>query len=321
MTNKLILSPSKNLQTKIIAIAVLFIAVIAISFAAIFIKWSEVELSANATTFNRFWIGTIIFLFWNSFNFVYLKLSSLRWNQESRKDNPYTKNVILLLLALGFSALISQLLWVWSITQISIAISTIFHNLTPIFTTLTAWLLFNKRFEEKFLIGMAIAIVGIMIVSIQDILQIASGKISGEIAALFSAVFYAVYLLIVEQLRTKLNATTLLMWSCLTGTILILPVLIVTGEQLFPYSWEGWLAVISLAFICQFLGQGLIGYSLNKLSAGFVSLFLLIDPVMTAVEAWIIFSENLSLLELIAFLLVLLGIYLALSSQSSIHQE
>ena len=78
--------------------------------------------------------------------------------------------------------------------------------------------------------------------------------------------------------------------------------------------------MISLAVICQALGQVLVAYSLNNLSSGFVALFLILDPVLTAIEAWVIFSEKLILLDWIAFFLVLLGIYLALSSQSSTQQ-
>ena len=320
MTKQLIVSKQKLFdKQKLIAITALFIATVAISFAAIFIKWSEVEISANATVFNRLWIATVVLGFWNSGNFIYLKLSNRQSNQESLEDMPYTKTVIGLLLALGIVYLGFQSLWAWSITQTSIAISTVLHNLTPIFTTLSAWLLLNKRFERRFLLGMVLAIIGIIVISIED-LQIASGKISGDLAALLSAIFYAGYLLIIEQLRPQLSASKILMWSSLTGAILTLPILIVTGEKLFPYSWNGWLAVICLAVICQALGQVLVAYSLNNLSSGFVALFLVLDPVLTAIEAWVIFSEKLILLDWIAFLLVLLGIYLALSSKSSTQQ-
>ncbi|MEM1170014.1 MAG: DMT family transporter [Cyanobacteria bacterium P01_H01_bin.35] len=324
MKNQLLLSESKLFdRQKLIAIALLFLAAVGLSFAAIFIKWSEIEISPNATVFNRLWIATVVLGFGNTLNFVYLKLSNRQLNIQSVEDTPYTKTVILLLLGLGFSYLGFQSLWAWSITQTSIGISTVLHNFTPIFTTLSAWIFFGQRFEEKFLIGMVITIAGIVFIGIGDI-QIANGtnnKMLGDVAALFSAVFYAGYLLIIEQLRSKLSATKILMWSSLTGAILILPILIVTGEKIFPYSSNGWLAVISLAVISQVLGQGLVTYSLDKLSAGFVALFLLLDPVLTAIEAWIIFSERLSLLDWIAFVLVLLGIYLALSSKSSIQQE
>lgn len=319
LTEKIALQPIKT--QKLIAIAALFIGVVAISFAGIFIKWSEYEISANATVFNRLWITAVIFGFWNRLDFVYLKVSNQKSDPQPVKDTPYTKTVILLLLALGFAYLGFQSLWAWSITQTNIAITTILHNLTPIFTTLIAWLFFNKRFDRIFLIGMAIAIVGMIFLGIEDI-QIANGsKIPGDVAAFSSAIFYAGYLLILEKLRTKLGVNQILMWGSFNGAILSLLLLKFTGEQLFPNSWNGWLPVICLAIIGQVLGHGLIAYSLNQLSSEFVALFLLIDPILIAIEAWVIFSETLSLLQWIAFILVLLGIYFALSSQSSIQQE
>lgn len=322
MTKQVILSQPKLLfeRQKLIAIALLLIATVAISFAAIFIKWSEAQISANATVFNRLWIATVILALSNSLNVVYLKLFNGQSNPQSTEDTPYTKTVIVLLLALGFVYIGFQSLWAWSITQTSIAISTVLHNLTPIFTTLSAWLFLNQRFERRFLIGMVLAIAGMIVIGLEDI-QIANGKMSGDIAALLSAVFYAAYLLIIERLRTKLSTTKILMWSSLIGAILILLILIVTGEKLFPYSWTGWLPVILLAVICHVLGNGFIAYSLNELSSGFVALFLILDPVLTTIEAWIFFSEKLVLLDWIAFVFILLGIYLAISSQSSTRQE
>lgn len=321
MTNQLILSEKKLFdQQKLIPITALTIGTVAISFAAILIKWSEVEISANATIFNRFWIAGIILGFWNSFNFIYLKQSNPQSPQESPENKPYTKTVIILLLvALGAIDMVCQTLWAWSMTKTSIAISTVLLNLTPIFTTLIAWLFFNKRFELKFLLGMIIAIAAMFVLALED-LQMANGKISGDLAALLSAVFYGAYLLIIEQLRPQLSATQILMWSSLSGAILTIPVLILTGEKLFPSSSSGWLTVISLGIICQALGQGLITYSFKNLSSGFIALFLILEPVLSAIEAWIIFSEKLVLLDWIAFTLVLIGIYLALSSESSSQQ-
>ena len=321
MTKKLILSKLKLFdRQKIIAIVSLLTGISAISFAAIFIKWSEAELSANATVFNRLWIAAVIFGFWNRFKFISLKISNGKFDRDSVEETPYTKTIFFLLFVLGLSYLGFQCLWAWSLTKTSIAISTVLHNLTPIFTTLAGWLFFQKRFDRKFLVGMTIAMAGMILIGVED-LQISNGKISGDIAAFLSAIFYAFYLLVVERLRTKLNANQILMWGSFSGAIVILCFLLYTGDRIFPYSWNGWLAVISLAITGQVLGHGLIAYSLNRVSSGFVALAMIFDPVLTAIEAWVIFSEKLVLFDWIAFSLALFGIYLALSSQSSIQQE
>jgi drug/metabolite transporter (DMT)-like permease len=99
--------------------------------------------------------------------------------------------------------------------------------------------------------------------------------------------------------------------------LLTFPIVLLTEDVLFPYSWAGWLAIIAQALVCQVLGQSLQAYNLKQFSSGFVAVFLLLDPVITAILAWVIFSEQLSPLNWLAFSVVLTGIYLAKSSQGA----
>lgn len=295
------------------AIASLAIGIVSISFAAIFIRFSEYELSPNATIFNRLWIAALALGLWKGLQSIGYRLS----HQKPVELKLYTNQELWLLSGFGLFFAISQCLWAWSLTQTSVAISTILHNLTPISTSLGAWLLFGQHFDRRFLAGMIITVGGVTTIGLEGV-QIASGEIKGDLAAILSAIFVSVYLLIAEQVRTKLTATTLLMWGSAIAALVILPILLLTEDQLFPSSWSGWSAVIGLAIICQVLGQGLIAHSLNKLSSGLVALSFLFDPVLTSTEAWAIFSEQLNFSDWITFVVVLLGIYLALSSQSAV---
>jgi drug/metabolite transporter (DMT)-like permease len=206
----------------------------------------------------------------------------------------------------------------WSLTQTSVAISIVLHNLTPIFTSLGAWLLFGQGFNRQFLIGIVIAIGGAIAIELDE-LQIATSNVQGGIAAILSAIFMAAYLLIVEQLRIKFSAPTLQLWICGSAALVIFPVLLFAGDQIFPSSVGVWLAVIAWALICQVLGQGLLSYSLDRLSSVVVSLVHLLQPVFSAIFAWAIFWENLSFSKWVAFAVVLIGLYLAVSSQAAVH--
>ena len=206
--------------------------------------------------------------------------------------------------------------WAWSLTQTSVANSNLLHNVTPLFTTLMGWLFLSQCFEGKFLIGMVIAISGSIIIGLGD-LQVASDNFTGDSLAMLSAVFSAANLLTVEKLRAKFSATTILLWCSLFGALLTFPIVVLTEDVLFPYSWAGWLAIIAQALICQVLGQSLQAYNLKGFSSGFVAVFLLLDPVITAILAWIIFSEELSPLNWLAFSVVLAGIYIAKLSQGA----
>jgi len=106
-------------------------------------------------------------------------------------------------------------------------------------------------------------------------------------------------------------------WSSTTSCLLVLPVALIAGEPLFPSSVTGWFSTIALALVGQMLGIGLWTYSLKKLSSGFASLVGLVVPCLSAIEGWAFFSENLSLLTVVSFAVILCGMYLAISSTSA----
>lgn len=300
-------------QTKI-AIASLFVGVCAISFGSIFMKLSEMELSPNATVFNRFWLSSVVFLLWHGYKAIQQRFSL----DKPVEQQTYTSQDFLLLLSAGILWAATLVLLAWSLTQTSVAISSVLHNLAPIFTSLGVWLLFRQGFERQFLIGMAIALGGAIAIEFEE-LQIATDEVQGGFAAIVSAIFLGAYLLIVEKLRTKFSPATIQLWICAIAALVIFPILLFTQDQLFPSTVGGWLWVISLALICQVLGHGLLTYSLVRFSSVVVSLVHLLEPVFSGIFALVIFSEKLTFSNWVGFAVVLMGLYLAISSQAAVN--
>jgi drug/metabolite transporter (DMT)-like permease len=290
----------------------LFIAIFALSFAAIFIRLSERELGPVATIFNRFWVATAILGLGNLFK----TLRERHSHDSPLQKQHYTSSDLVLLLAMSVFFSSTLITWAWSLTQTSVANSNLLHNVTPLFTTVIGWLFLSQSFDGRFLIGMVVTISGAILIELGD-LHIGSDNFTGDSLALLSAVFSAANLLTVEKLRAKFSATTILLWCSFVGVVLTFPIVLLTEDVLFPSSWAGWLAIIAQALVCQVLGQSLQAYNLKGFSSGFVAVFLLVDPVITAILAWIIFSEELSPLNWLAFSVVLAGIYIAKPSQGA----
>ncbi|WP_199327156.1 EamA family transporter [Nostoc sp. FACHB-888] len=299
-------------QTKI-AIASLLVGVGAISFGSIFMKLSEIQLSPNATVFNRFWLASVVFLLWHGYKAIRQRFSL----DKPVEQQSYTSQDLLLLLGAGILWAATLVFLAWSLTQTSVAISSVLHNLAPMFTSLGVWLLFRQGFKSQFLIGMVIALGGAIAIEFEE-LQIATDEVQGSFAAIVSAVFLGAYLLIVEKLRTKFSPTTIQLWICAIAALVIFPILLFTQDQVFPSTINGWLWVISLALICQVLGHGLLTYSLARFSSVVVSLVHLLEPVFSGIFALIIFSEKLTFSNWVGFAVVLMGLYLAISSQATL---
>jgi drug/metabolite transporter (DMT)-like permease len=310
-------TPDENLsQNKVIndslSLVILAIAIIALAFSPILTKLSELELSPTATIFNRFWISIIIVSCWQ---FI------ANWRSEEvtiPKPNLHRQETGLLILA-SFSATASALLWAISFTQTSIASSTVLRSLTPLFIGLGAWVILKQRFNNQFILGMVLAIIGAIVIGWDD-LQLGNDYLVGDSIALLSSALHGVNILTVGYLRDRGCPTDrVLFWRCLVGFLMILPIALLTDTQVFPLSLQGWLSVIALAVLCQTLGQGLLVFSLKQFSSSFVGIFALLKPLVTALLAWIIFAEGINLISGVALCLILLGIYLAKSSESSTH--
>ncbi|MBD2603583.1 DMT family transporter [Scytonema hofmannii FACHB-248] len=312
MTNQLEIVNEQSYSKETGAIIAIFIAILIFGIMPILIRWSENEIGPNATMFNRCWIASVFFGLWQEISLIHQ-----RWlGEQPILKESLNNQQILLLLATSVFFCATQLFWAWSLTQTSLANSALIHNLTPFFTALGGYLLFNQRFDYKFLIGLIIASVGTIVLGLCD-LQIGSIKLQGDLLAFLSALFYAAYFLGIEKLRTQLTVTTILSWIYRIVTLFFVVILLTVKDEWFPHSWNGWLAVITLA-LALIVSHGLLVYSLKYLSSSFVAMINLFDPAVTGFFAWMIFAEALNWLNLVAFVIIVLGIYLALSSKGAI---
>ena len=300
---------ANKLVTGALSLGILSIAVIALAFSPIFTKFAETELSPASIIFNRLWIATAIVACW--------QLVNAPVEPASTKATSSRREVILLFSA-SLCATISALLWAMSFTHTSVASSTVLRSLTPLFISLGAWLILKQNFDRQFIVGMTLSIIGATAIGWDD-LQLGTDLLIGDGIALLSAALHGANLLIVGYLRDRGCATDkVLFWRCGCGVLIILPIIYLTGDRLLPTSISAWSSVVALAVVCQTFGQGLLVYSLKQFSSSFVGVFALLKPLITALLAWAIFSEEISLINGVALILILTGIYLANKSNSAI---
>lgn len=306
-------SPETHERPKLVAIGILSLGLLSISFAPIFIRLSETELGANGTVLNRMLIFVLTFGLWETLRQKFRP-------SDDRPSAPMAASQWILLIGVGMISVLSLVLWAVSLEYTTVAKSMLLNNLTPIFTSSLGWLLLGKRFSRKFLVGMAIALSGAIALGLED-LNGNDGLLIGDLFALLSAVFLGSYFLIVEQLRSRFSATTILLWRCAVGSLLLLPITFFTEAQLFPKTAIALGAVLGLGIISEGFGQRLIAVCLDQLSSSFVAIFLLLEPIISAILAWFIFQEKLSSITWVGFAIVLTGIYLAQSSETETLPE
>jgi len=301
-------TPTENpLTVKLLGMLALVSALIAIGFASIWLVVAEKELTPLTTIFYRLSGAGITLALWQGVQRL--------WQKREQPQYDHATIFLLVFAAASFST--SLVLLGWSLTQTSVANGTLLYNNMPVFTALFAWVFLGQRFSVKFLLGLVIALGGVIAIGLSDF-QLADVDIKGDLAAILASMLAATSLLCFEKLRQTLTSGMIMLWVSVVGGILLLPLVILQGGQFFPTSLQTWLAVLSLAVISQGIGQGLLTYCVGLFSAGLIAVCMLSIPVIAALASAILFGEHLPLGNWIAFAVVLLGIYFALTAKQEV---
>jgi drug/metabolite transporter (DMT)-like permease len=278
----------------------------AIAFAPIFVRLSDTGPLASA--FWRTALATPLLWMW-------------LWLSPSSRPSPLSLTVsqrngageghfgALILAGLFFAADLG--VWHFSIIYTSVANSTLLANLAPIFVTLAGWLIWKRRVTRTFLVGMFVAIAG-MFVLVGPNFALGGTRLLGDALGALTAVFYAGYMLSIKDARDARASTARLMaWSTAISAAALLPVALLAPQPFLPATAAGWLPLLGLAIVSQILGQGLIAYAFAHLPASLSSVSLLIQPVVAALAAWMIFAEPVGPMQFAGGAIVLAGIWLA----------
>lgn len=200
--------------------------------------------------------------------------------------------------------------WHVSILLTSVATATLLANLAPIFVTLAGWLWMKERVSRQFVVGLAVAMVGVGVLIGPDF-RGGTAALVGDACGLITALFYAAYLLQIKRLRARISTARIMAASSVVTAIIVLPVALLLGETLVPGTLRGWGIVLGLALVSHVAGQSLIAYALAHLPASLGSVSLLIQPIFAAVFAWLVLGEAIGSLQIAGGIATLIGIGIA----------
>lgn len=286
------------------------LGIIFVSTASILIRFAQAEASSIVIAASRLVIASLVL--------VPLGIIKYRheWKALSRQDL-IKGGLSGIFLALHFSS------WITSLEYTSVASSVVLVTTTPLWVAILSPVVLKETIRKQVIIGLLISIAGSVIVGLAYVCSIQRGglicetqvltgrALFGNFLALFGAWMAAGYMLIGRQLRKKLNTVSYagLVYG-IAGFVLAVVVL-VTREPISTYSKQTYLWLIALGVIPQLIGHSLLNWALKYISAAYVSITLLGEPIGTVILALIFLKESPTFLEGIGAGLILIGIVVA----------
>ena len=283
-------------DSRSMAFTALIACVLCISFSGIFVRLADVGPTASA--FWRVALASPV-----------LAVIAATQQPGSAAASRLDASALGLLLLSGLFFAGDIGVWHWSLQWTSVANSTLLSNTASIFVTLTGWLAYRERIRLGFAMGLAVALAGIALL-LSAGLGLRPGGFIGDGLGLLTGAFYGAYIVVLSRLRTRFSVSFVMLATCVLTALILLPIAVMDSERLLP-SWPwGWAPLAGLAVVSQLSGQSLLAYALRHLPMSLCSAMLLLQPVVAAAVAALLFGEHMTVLEMLGGATVLAGIWL-----------
>ncbi|NJP05395.1 MAG: DMT family transporter [Chloroflexaceae bacterium] len=250
-----------------------------------------------------------------------LILTPLALLRAGREIRQMKRNHVLFALASGAFLAAHIAVWITSLEYTSVASSTILVTTNPIWVGIASYILFRERLTSLTITGIAITFAGGLLVILSDATSSPhSNPLLGNILALFGAFGASAYFLAGRALRRQLSILPYIWVVYTTAASILVLLVLLTGQLPAVYTTQAVLALLALALGPQLLGHTALNWSLGYLSATFVTIAILGEPIGSAILAWFLFDERFTAttiygydlpLQLLGFIVLLSGIAMA----------
>lgn len=279
-------------ERRFLALCAVTVGVLTIAWSAIFVRWAEMPGISSA--FYRMLIAMAVL-------WPVLLLSR-------RRLRGITARTLGITAAGGIFFAGDVGLWNIAVRHTSAANATFLSNSTPLFVGLFTWMLTKRLPSRRFWISLLVALAGTGLIVTTDVRH-ALARSGADGLALLASVCFALYLVITGLLRAESDTVVLLTLSTTASAVALGVAAVLTHTSLAVPGANSWWALLGLGLLCQVGGYFGLTYALGHLPTPVTSILFLMVAPMTAVFAWIIFSERMGPLEIVGGLLLLVAVW------------
>ncbi len=284
--------------------ALLVIGMIAISFSAIFVKWSEAP--APVIGMYRLLLTNLVLLPW-------VWSYRAEWRSIQRRD-------WLRMTMSGFFLGLHFLLWMESLRHTTVASSTALLTLEPILVMAGSFWLFKQRTTSRAVFGIVISLFGVILIGWGD-LKISGQALYGDLLSVLGAIAVVIHMLLGQDLRQRVSSYVYNFTVFLVAGACLAVYNISAGYAMTGYGAKEWVLFSLMAIVPTVLGHMLFNWLLKYMNATSISMGVLGEPVGASILAWILLGEAMTPLQMLACLLLIFGVWVFLVNDRKAPQS
>ena len=276
----------------------LCMGIVAVSFASILIRFAQGAgmPSLSIAAWRLIFASTILLPY--------------AWATRRDEIRDLTGKEWVLLVASGLFLGLHFATWIASLGLTSVASSVVLVSLGPVYVGLGSWVILRERPGGLLVSGIVLAVSGSVIISWGDLGQ-GRDQLVGDLLALAGGVFVAGYLMIGYRVRARRSLTTYIALVYGVAMVTLVILVLIARQPMFGYGMNAYGWVLALALGPQIVGHSTLNWALGYLSATFVAIVTLAEPIGSGILAYVLLGEAITLSTAIGGAMVLVGIYIA----------
>ena len=269
-----------------LAISIAAVAVFAWGFGPLMVR--GIDASAGTIVFWRLWMAMPVML-------------TAAYLTGGRISIPLLKAVFVPGVLFGISTLVGFS----SYHATSIANATLIGALQPVLMLFIGPLLFGERSSGRQILLAVIALGGISTV-VLGASQSSGASLHGDALALINLGLFTVYFVRMKQVRNKgIHSIALIAGVFCVAAVTVTPWVLLTSPDLGAIHGTDWLSIVGMVLLSGLIGHGLMTWAQRHVDITLASLLMLGGPVISAIGAWVVFSQRLSAVQIAGAVVVL----------------
>lgn len=280
------------------------------------VSWVAGRVAANeippfTAGWSRYVIAVVCFL-------IFLKITK-QWIVPNRKQWK-------LIIIIGFlSTFLYQAFFMYGMKWTAAGDASLMITFNPLFTAILAVPFLGEKFDKRLGAGLLLAVSGVGVLAwySPNVDIPVNERLLGDALIGLSALSWAFTTILMKKAMTGDDAMSplhLTVWSSVAGLLIQTPATIWEyGQVGFPTgaSNEAWSWLVFLAIFSTVLSYVWFADGIRKIGAGKTAFYVYLVPIFGIFSGWLLLDEKLGLSLAVSFMLIVSGVYLAQSKESS----
>ena len=281
----------------------LFISIVSVSFAAVFIVSVSESVSPLSISFYRL-----------LFTFLLVSPAVVLSKKFREELKGLSQREFLVMVGIGVVLALHFALWVTSLDYTSVASSVILVTAHPVLVAPVAHYFLRERLSLMNLFGIGLSIFGVVVLVLgnYDLGPLTIDSLQGNILAILGGVAAGLYILGGRKMRKTVSISSYVFVVYATGAVALFFMCLFFNSSFFNLSLRDYEIIFLMAIVSGVFGHTLYNWSLAEIRASVASVALLWEPIGSTLFAYVLpwIHQTPSFYTIIGGFFILLGIYL-----------